>query len=83
LQEHSLDGIASALSSRNDIGALRVAVSDTCGSHICGPSSTLLTRVGNMEFGHLKAQDRARPHEVERQKEAVQLKQVFGKKNGI
>lgn len=33
-------------------------------------------RLGNIEFGHLKAQDRARPQQVEKQKEVIQLKQV-------
>ena len=44
---------------------------------------TLLSRAGNIEFGHLKAQDRARPQEAEKQKEVVQLKQVSRKKTEI
>lgn len=49
-------------------------------NHIWGPVSTLLSRVGNTEFDHLKTQDRARPQEVEKQKEVLQLKQVSRKK---
>lgn len=62
---------------------MQVAVSDMCGSLIWGPGSTLLSRVGDVEPGHLKAQDRARPQEVEKQEEVVQLKQVSRKKKPL